>query len=93
MVEEKTVSQPDSIADILSPAFDAAAMPPETAELILNAKLPQTDVQRAGDLLTEKRDRGLTPEQETLLQDYLHADSIFTLLKSRALRTLGQSAA
>ena len=92
MVETKNISQPDSIADILGRAFDSATMPPETAELILSAKLPDADIQRANDLLSQKRDQGLTSEQETLLQDYLQVDSILTLLKSRARRTVGRSA-
>ena len=95
MVGEKTAEPLDSVAEILGRAFDSAAanLPPATAELILKAKLPEADVQRVDELLEQKRDLGLNPEQEALLRDYLYADSLLTVLKSKARRVLGQAAA
>ena len=92
MVEENIVGEIDTMADIFSRAFNAAALSPATAEMILNARLPDQDVRRVDDLLQKKSEAKLSPEQESLLQDYLHVDSILTLLKSRARRTLGKSA-
>jgi hypothetical protein len=93
MVEHARASEVDTIADIFSRAFDAGALSPATAELILKAKLPEQDVRRVDELLQKKSEDGLSPEQETLLQDYLNVDSILTLLKSRARRTLRKSVA
>jgi len=45
------------------------------------------------DLLEQKREGGLKVEQETLLRDYLLVDSLLTVLKSKARRTLGQAVA
>jgi hypothetical protein len=91
MVEAKTTNDPDSIADILGRAFDSAsAMPAATAELILRAKLAESDVQRVDDLLEQKRENGLSTEQEILLRDYLQVDSLLTVLKSKARRALGK---
>jgi hypothetical protein len=94
MVRAKTEESSDSVAEILSRAFESAAgMPAATAELILKARLPETDIQRVDDLLDRKRDLGLSREQEELLRDYLHVDSLLTVLKSKARRALGQAAA
>ncbi len=93
MVQENSVNELDSVADILSRAFDSVAtLPSATAELILKARLPETDIQRVDNLLQQKREAGLSNDQEILLQDYLHADSILTLLKSKARGSLGQAA-
>jgi hypothetical protein len=93
MVGEKTTQEFDSIADILSRAFDSpATLPPAAAEVILRARLPKADVERVDELLQQKRDRGLSVEEESLLRDYLQADSLLTILKSKARRAMGQSA-
>jgi len=95
MVGEKTTEALDSVAEILSRAFDSAAanLPPATAELILKAKLPESDVQRVDGLLEQKRDIGLSSEQEALLRDYLHVDCLLTILKSKARSALAQGTA
>jgi len=95
MVSEKTIESLDSVAEILSRAFDSAAttLPPAAAELILKASLLETDLQRVDELLEQKRDRGLTCEQEAILRDYLEADCLLTILKSKARRALGQALA
>ena len=94
MVDAKIANGTDSIADILSRALDSAStMPAATAELILRAKLPESDVQRVDHLLEQKREGGLKVEQETLLRDYLLVDSLLTVLKSKARRALGQAVA
>ena len=95
MVVDKTTETQDSVAEILSRAFDSAAtnLPPATAELILKARLPETDVQRVDELLERKRDLGLSGEQEALLRDYLQVDCLLTILKSKARRVLGQAVA
>ena len=87
MVAEKTV--PDSMAEILSRAFDSsAAMPAAAAELVLKARFPEMDLKRVDALLEKKRDSGLSSDEEELLRDYLNADSVLTVLKSRARRDL-----
>jgi len=86
---------PDSVVDILSRAFDApgAKMPRATAELIMEAKLPDSDKEQVERLLEQKRDSGLNPDQAALLRDYLHVDCLLTILKSQARRVLAESAA
>jgi hypothetical protein len=82
-------NETDSVAAILTRAFDSAStMPAGAAELILRAQLPETDVKRVEELLEEKRRRGLTSEQEALLSDYLQVDSLLTILKSKARAAL-----
>lgn len=94
MVEEKAVKDFESVADILSRAFDSAVtMPSATAELILRAKLPEADLKRVDDLLERKRENGLSEGQQALLQDYLQVDSLLTVLKSKARRAVEQAAA
>ena len=94
MVGARITENSDSVAEILSRAFESAVtMPASTAELILKARLPEADMQRVEDLLERKRDSSLSAEQEELLSDYLHVDSLLTVLKSKARRALGQAAA
>jgi hypothetical protein len=94
MAEANITKEADSIADILGRAFDSASsMPAAMAELILRAKFPEADLQRVDSLLEQKREEGLTPEQELLLSDYLQVDSLLTILKSNARRALGQPVA
>jgi len=95
MAGELKTEPGDSVAEILGRVFDAseAKMPRCTAELILKARLPEADLQRVDELLEQKRDSGLSEEQEALLRDYLHVDSLLTILKSTARRTLSESAA
>jgi len=64
MVGEKTTEAVDSVAEILTRAFDSAVanLPPATAELILKAKLPESDVQRVvwcSELFRGTRDQAL----------------------------------
>lgn len=92
MVEEKVATENDSIADILSRAFDSATMPKATAELILGARFPKADIDRVDQLLEKKRDHSLTADQQALLQEYLYADSLLTILQSKARRALGRAA-
>jgi hypothetical protein len=93
MLGERIANDPDSIAEILSRAFDSAVgMPPAAAELILRARFPEADVKRVDQLLEQKRDIGLSPAEESLLHDYLQADSLLTVLKSKAHRALGTMA-
>ena len=85
----QTKNQAESVAEILSRAFGSAPdLPQAMAQLILQAKLADSDVRRVDELLAQKRDHGLTAEEESLLQDYLQADSFLTILKSKARRTL-----
>lgn len=95
MIGESKIESPDSVAEILSRAFDSAVvnMPRATAELILKAKLPETDIRKVDELLEQKRERGLSSDQEALLSDYLQVDCILTVLKSKARRALDQAAA
>jgi hypothetical protein len=79
----------DSVGDILSRAFDAGElMPPPTAELILRANLSDTDVQRGNELLSKKNVAGLSSDEEAQLQNYLQADLLLSLLKSKARQAL-----
>lgn len=93
MVGEKTAEPLDSVAEILGRAFDSvgANLPLATAELILKAKLPDADVHRVEELLEQKRDLGLNSVQEALLRDYLYADSLLTVLKSKARLVLEEA--
>jgi hypothetical protein len=82
-------SSTDSVADILSRAFDSAApMPSAAAELILRANLSTSDVDRANHLLAKKNESNLTAEEEFLLQGYLQADLVLSVLKSKARQAL-----
>ena len=93
VIAEKSQESLDSVAEILSRAFDSAAasLSQATAELILKARLPEPDLQRVEDLLEQKREVGLTPEQEATLRDYLEVDCLLTILKSKARRAIGNS--
>jgi hypothetical protein len=94
MVGEKVAGDSGSIAEILGRAFDSgSAMPVAAAELILRARFPEADMKRVDQLLERKREAGLTPEQESILRDYLQADSLLTILKSKARRDLGRKPA
>jgi len=84
----------DSVADILSRAFDSGdSMPPATAELILRANLSAADVERGNQLLARKNASTLTSEEESQLQGYLQADLLLSLLKSKARQALRQALA
>lgn len=79
----------DSVADILSRAFDSSDhMPSAAAELILRANLSAPDVDRANRLLAKKNDHSLTAEEESQLQGYLQADILLSVLKSKARQAL-----
>jgi hypothetical protein len=95
MGSHQKIEPSDSVAEILGRAFNAdeTKLPRATAELILKAELPESDKDRVDELLERKRDSGLSEEQEALLRDYLHVDSLLTILKSRARRVLAESAA
>jgi hypothetical protein len=93
MVEEQIASEPktsESVLAILGRAFDSTPeMSRATAEKILQARMPEADIQLVDDLLAKKRDRGLAVNENDLLHDYLLANSLLTLLKSQARRALG----
>jgi len=95
MVATKPTEAVPAMAEILSRAFDAAAgaLPPAAAELILRARLAEADVERVDQLLEQKRRGALDAEQEALLQDYLQADCVLTVMKSIARQTLGKALA
>lgn len=81
------------MAEILGRAFDANAhMPAPTAELILQAHFPSADLERVDALLEKKSESGLSNDEATLLDDYLQADTVLTILKSKARRSLGKAA-
>lgn len=89
MVQEPPIEEKDSVAEILGRAFDASSeVSPAVAELILCARFPDADVKRVAELLEKKRGQRLTPAESSLLRDYLQADSLLTLLQSKARRTL-----
>ncbi len=95
MVRHPKPEPADSVAGTLSRAFSAeeAKMPRAMAEMILNAKLPDSDKRRVDSLLERKWDRGLSKQEEAVLQDYLQVDSLLTILTSGARRVLAESAA
>ena len=81
----------DSIAEILGRAFDGVSdMSVATAELILRANFPESDKDRVDDLLKQKAEKGLSLQEESLLDAYLTADLLLSILKSKARQTLRQ---
>lgn len=93
MAAETISTERNSMAEILGRAFDMnAQMPAQTAELILQACFPSADLQRVDELLEKKSDSSLTDDESTLLDDYLQADAVLTILKSKARRSLEKGA-
>jgi hypothetical protein len=84
----------DALADILGRAFETVSdIPPATAELILRADFPKSDKDQVDTLLKQKAESGLSGDQEFLLDAYLNADLVLTVLKSKARQALRQPVA
>jgi hypothetical protein len=84
----------DSLAEILSRAFDIISdISPATAELILRADFPKSNKDRVDALLKQKAESGLSTEDALLLDAYLNADLLLTILKSKARQALRQPVA
>lgn len=89
MSAEIVADEADSMAGILSRAFDGqAAMPAAAAELILRARFPEADVKRVEELLERKQEGPLSEREESQLLDYLQADCVLTVLKAKARQSL-----
>ncbi len=73
-----------SVAGILTRALvpGRTSLPHEMANLILGAAIPPQELDLVDGLLERKRDVGLSDEEETRLQNYLHANSLLIELKS-----------
>jgi hypothetical protein len=60
----------------------------EVAESWLKLKLPAADQRRLCELSSKAKENTLRPEEETLLENYLHVGRLVDLMKSKARLSL-----
>jgi hypothetical protein len=67
---------------------DDPSLSPEAARSFLKITFPKNDRERVADLLARNQGGGLDPEERAELDEYLHADAILSVLKSKARLSL-----
>lgn len=58
---------------------------------IMDFRLSEVGEQRLSELLQANRDRGLTADEETELNEYMRAEHLMIMLKAKAYERLKQS--
>ena len=80
--QEQLAMQPVRALAVFDVITDFLSADP-TPEAILAYRLPAELEARALELLTHKRENGLTPDEELEMQDLIRADDMMTLLKAK----------
>ena len=80
-----------SIRTVFDVITDFLATEP-TSEAIQAYRLPVDLEQRASELLAQRRERTLTPDEELEMYDFIRADDMMTLLKAKKRNKLAGKA-
>jgi hypothetical protein len=68
--------------------LDDASLSPEAARSFLKITFPKSDQERVAMLLARNQEGGLDMEERAEVEEYLKADAILTVLKSKARLSL-----